>query len=194
MRGVTYQVNICQQVDNISTHTPHARCDPVQKIRRLSKMISTHTPHARCDGFGVSVLLILLHFYSHTSCEVWRFKGIVTAFIGEFLLTHLMRGVTPLLSLSEAYIHISTHTPHARCDAIELLFNAKKQISTHTPHARCDQSYCVNMHIPVHFYSHTSCEVWPLLLRKYAHSSAFLLTHLMRGVTRIYSCYNWSDL
>ena len=41
-------------VAEISTHTPHARCDlnPVE-FTQMSKNISTHTPHARCDQFTV---------------------------------------------------------------------------------------------------------------------------------------------
>ena len=35
----------------------------------------------------------------------------------------------------------------------------------------------------LYFYSHTSCEVWPLLRNIIIFLLSFLLTHLMRGVT-----------
>ena len=39
----------------------------------ISFDISTHTPHARCDTQWILIFLHLLDFYSHTSCEVRRF-------------------------------------------------------------------------------------------------------------------------
>ena len=59
----------------ISTHTPHARCDVAVRRRPWACNISTHTPHARCDPLRLRVCFLTL----------------------QFLLTHLMRGVTPIL-------------------------------------------------------------------------------------------------
>ena len=61
-----------KQIEVISTHTPHARCDQEWHVCGKRTYISTHTPHARCDASG----------YVGSRCNML------------FLLTHLMRGVT----------------------------------------------------------------------------------------------------
>ena len=54
----------------ISTHTPHARRDARIAERGAHPRISTHTPHARRDsGWGVDMSLCKINFYSHASCE-----------------------------------------------------------------------------------------------------------------------------
>ena len=78
-----------------------------------------------------------------------------------FLLTRLMRGVTPVLGITTFWYWISTHTPHARRDAIFWMY----------------------WHNSANFYSHASCEAW---LRKSCwriSGKLFLLTRLIRGVT-----------
>ena len=95
MRGVTINSFFFISIDNISTHTPHARRD-TGKISLIASpiVISTHTPHARRDYLTFSVFGSL-----------------------QFLLTRLMRGVTPEhFKLLFCHFHISTHTPHARRD------------------------------------------------------------------------------
>ena len=49
MRGATY--TLCQSLlsSEISTHTPHAGCDPAVHQPDCFRHISTHTPHAGCD-------------------------------------------------------------------------------------------------------------------------------------------------
>ena len=95
MRGVTFDASIANVANNsISTHTPHARCDVFEIAVFDFISISTHTPHARCD----------IQTYKHSTTPI------------SFLLTHLMRGVTPFHFGFSTAIAISTHTPHARCD------------------------------------------------------------------------------
>ena len=73
-----------------------------------------------------------------------------------------MRGVT-LCQFGHLFnCNISTHTPHARRDMLPLIVLASHNISTHTPHARRDE----------------------LSLRLGSDHLEFLLTRLMRGVTR----------
>ncbi len=121
--------------------------------------ISTHTPHARCDGSGGRSggrrnKFLLTHLM----------RGVTAARATEemadkFLLTHLMRGVTPCNHAFRKPLSISTHTPHARCDVSCTLSFLVVLISTHTPHARCDLQ-CPWRHSSAgYFYSHTSCEV-----------------------------------
>ena len=78
-----------------------------------------------------------------------------------FLLTRLMRGVTPCSSFSAALRLISTHTPHARRDTLRLWSFATLKIFLLTRLMR------------------------GVTLRDVAITSfvQFLLTRLMRGVT-----------
>ena len=112
-----YNGNLFSDHFQISTHTPLARCDIIAVKIVYHIHISTHTPLARCDSFfSISVISSCSHFYSHTSCEVWR----VFFFYVFFFNT------------------ISTHTPLARCDQAVRLLCRESTISTHTPLARCD--------------------------------------------------------
>ena len=65
--------------------------------------ISTHTPHARCDVPINQPKLNALNFYSHTSCEVRPLVLIVQIPLLLFLLTHLMRGATNLQKSSLSF-------------------------------------------------------------------------------------------
>ena len=137
MRGVTITIANRRVYYNISTHTPHARCDLSFFAPCWGSKISTHTPHARCDDFRV----------------------MYAGYTFKFLLTHLMRGVTVHHKIRCLLQPISTHTPHARCDVINFLRCWRNLISTHTPHARCDFHPNRQKSEPYNFYSHTSCEV-----------------------------------
>ena len=153
--------------ENISTHTPLARCDvatmllsvcsynfyshtsrevwlPSLSLLCALKFISTHTPLARCDESGNSSIKFFQNFYSHTSREVWPIDYSNLSPELQFLLTHLSRGVTSLGGW---------------------LIQGENCISTHTPLARCDRQ----------------------TLRILQIHGGFLLTHLSRGVTAI-SC------
>ena len=80
----------------------------------------------------------------------------------EFQLTRLMRGVTIVTIDYNFLANISTHTPHARRDAVKSANQANLKISTHTPHARRDIiGVCL-----------------------YLFNWKFQLTRLMRGVTQ----------
>ena len=56
--------------------------------------ISTHAPHARCNPSDSLGLALNLYFYSRTSCEVQPKSGSSSSLMIGFLLTHLMRGAT----------------------------------------------------------------------------------------------------
>ncbi len=124
-----------------------------------------------------------IHFYSHTSREVWQssFQCLTTA--PKFLLTHLSRGVTTAVSSEKVFTIISTHTPLARCDCFYLRNSYIWTISTHTPLARCDGNV-INWNQPfVDFYSHTSREVW-LGYRLHEKLQANFYSHTSREVWR----------
>ena len=72
-----------------------------------------------------------------------------------------MRGVTRECVINQLILNVSTHTPHARRDAMLLLLRHVHEVSTHTPHARRDEAS-----------EHKESEV-----------IEFQLTRLMRGVT-----------
>ena len=69
-------------------------------------------------------------------------------------------------------LKISTHTPHARRDAVNQILGIIERISTHTPHARRDG----------------------LTAEWQTVSQAFQLTRLMRGVTNIAVYQNWEQV
>ena len=78
--------------------------------------ISTHTPHARCDvvtlGGSIKIQKFLLtHLMRGVTLQLGK-----DCVASGFLLTHLMRGVTFPMPERQRRYHISTHTPHARCD------------------------------------------------------------------------------
>ena len=65
-----YNTSILSGQKNVSTHTPHARCDTTKAVIHAVTAVSTHTPHARCDWPSVAGKWTSESFYSHTSCEV----------------------------------------------------------------------------------------------------------------------------
>ena len=76
--------------------------------------------------------------------------------LNGFQLTRLMRGVTRGATAIYQQDIISTHTPHARRDVIQLTaetFDAA--ISTHTPHARRDCGSNDKTSLPSSISTHT---------------------------------------
>ena len=121
--------------------------------------VSTHTPPARCD-LAVFVLggrykFLLTHLLRGVtpSCPINLPRF-------GFLLTHLLRGVTYLPDAIQGKKHVSTHTPPARCDFPQRSFQliARLFLLTHLLRG-------VTYPLPglqdttMCFYSHTSCEV-----------------------------------
>ena len=121
-------------------------------------LISTHTPLARRDKMLTAKCNYDKHFYSHASCEARpgrrtrddrRGQFLLTRLLrgatsyctshpaaGEFLLTRLLRGATMLFARIRTGSAISTHTPLARRDTVEVFENKSD----------------------ANFYSHASCE------------------------------------
>ena len=147
------------------------------------KNISTHTPLARCDDEHILLYHFYQYFYSHTSCEVWQHPKPLIFLCFLFILTHLLRGVTNIHKLHDYLIHISTHTPLARCDDALAMYEAKA--ADFYSHTSCEVWHFVfeDNKLFYNFYSHTSCEVWPRSIRERRNDYWFLLTHLLRGVT-----------
>ncbi len=85
-------------------------------LQQAALQVSTHTPHARCDRtcsyFTSGQFKFLL---THLMRGVTN-NNEIYANAERFLLTHLMRGVTINKENKIDKILVSTHTPHARCD------------------------------------------------------------------------------
>ena len=117
MRGVTSFSLHFNTLRHISTHTPHARRDQVNKQFQDGTIgISTHTPHARRDTAGTSKIMangISTHTPHARRDNKQRRRKCAKI---QFQLTRLMRGVTKCSIISANCIMISTHTPHARRD------------------------------------------------------------------------------
>ena len=145
----------------ISTHMPLARHDSGEVITSMSPTISTHMPLAR-------------HDLSSPTLKLFRFS---------FLLTCLLRGMTPLFFWYLCSLYISTHMPLARHDTLESI--EKDLYDNFYSHASCEAWHRGKTfnRIISNFYSHASCEAW--LSSRYPVSSfmAFLLTCLLRGMT-----------
>ena len=58
------------RIVDISTHAPHARCDATSTVGGTNDFISTHAPHARCDINDQAEAEREANFYSRTPCEV----------------------------------------------------------------------------------------------------------------------------
>ena len=206
MRGVTILNSKMVETVEISTHTPHARCDDAHQNGFCHPL--DFYSHTSCEVWRSKTLFqsLLRYFYSHTSCEVWRRDdrprpryqhfyshtscevwpiSVNFQFIHQsFLLTHLMRGVTKTQQKSRLSCTISTHTPHARCDKRRFYYKCSAYIYFYS-HTSCEvwlDSKSPNF-TALDFYSHTSCEVWHIGVQLFSAIISFLLTHLMRGVT-----------
>ena len=86
--------------------------------------------------------------------------------------------------------NISTHAPHARCDANPVnSYTADLDFYSRTScEVRPTDPDRIQLHS--HFYSRTSCEVRPFVRSFFELPFEFLLTHLMRGATNKKGCYN----
>ena len=141
----------------ISTHTPLAGRDKIDKRQELLTSISTHTPLAGRDIYIVDI--------SYT--------------VFQFLLTRPLRDVTRFTQFKYYIICISTHTPLAGrdigtpCHTTFLKFlltrplrdvtlsalntTPKLAISTHTPLAGRDFLHVLSQFLFFDFYSHAPC-------------------------------------
>ena len=197
MRGAAEAKGLKDTPTHFYSHTSCEVRLAVAPVRLPSAVISTHTPHARCDISSHVSASLSADFYSHTSCEVrpctnstrWgAYKFLLTHLMRgatsqsryrqrhrTFLLTHLMRGATIPCKNGTFVVDISTHTPHARCDApSQIHFFARNYFYSHTS---CEVRLLT---VPFsellsYFYSHTSCEVRllkiPLLYQFYIIST-----------------------
>ena len=109
----------------------------------------------------VGTMKNLNSFYSRTSCEV--------RLLSRFLYQRCRR----FYSRTSCEVRLSRDLP----------VNFQCQVSTHAPHARCDANFYGSNPMWYSFYSRTSCEVrLNVPIRPYLNAQ-FLLTHLMRGAT-----------
>ncbi len=158
-----------------------------QKRNRCLRIfsISTHTPLAGCNKLDSGVGRLNINFYSHTPCGVQQLRYCCRQWSIRFLLTHPLRGATKTAGKSMSEALISTHTPLAGCNVIFVFFVVYFVISTHTPLAGCNITAIDLQHYQNDFYSHTPCGVQLKPDMPIIPPSTFLLTHPLRGATRI---------
>ena len=119
---------------------------------------SCEVQHLRRGLSGKPCTFLLTHLLrGATSCKLFSF------FLKPFLLTHLLRGATSGEKLNSRTALISTHAPLARCNLRQPEGWMYSDISTHAPLARCN------------------CRLFSRSDSKHK----FLLTHLLRGATRV---------
>ena len=112
------------QILNISTWLlqnfySHASCEAWRSTRSIVPASpSNFYSHASCEAWRCIFLQSpgKWHFYSHASCEAWPNCRWITRKEQTFLLTCLLRGMTPATRLAAMPLSISTHMPLARHD------------------------------------------------------------------------------
>ena len=135
---MTHHIAIASFIVGISTHTPLARCDLIRSFKIYIRFISTHTPLARCDYRSRR-----FHPGLHQFLLTHLLRGVTIArspdsYSQSFLLTHLLRGVTiyfPSLCLCRKFL--LTHLLRG-VTIFAFAIVDPVAISTHTPLARCD--------------------------------------------------------
>jgi len=112
-------LNELSDTGSISTHAPHAGCDPQTGAEEAGEWISTHAPHAGCDAAGRADPERAHDFNSRTPRGMRLFLLACHNFPTEFQLTHPTRDATNI----RIFMHIAqefqlTHpTRDATCDA-----------------------------------------------------------------------------
>ena len=97
-------------------------------------------------------------FYSHASCEAWLWYNVLESCGNEFLLTCLLRGMTPFVFIKSS--NCLSFYSHASCEAWLVAAETTSddaEVSTHMPLARHDphptmQKSCwitVSTHMPL---------------------------------------------
>ncbi len=130
-------------------------------------------------------IIKFINFYSHTPCGVQLSWNGYKSKNWKFLLTHPLRGATILLNWLKAGRCISTHTPLAGCNG-SYIFSlwAASNFYSHTP-CGVQQYPSLLSSIKSNFYSHTPCGVQLFRSLNYNSFQLFLLTHPLRGATRL---------
>ena len=118
--------------------------------------------HASCEAWRYLEKLYreLNSFYSHASCEAWPTNGADKSPNTSFLLTCLLRGMTSGRSDRQKTTGFLLTCLLRGMTEIQSVFATDPRVSTHMPLARHD--------FPVFhwwarnrgFYSHASCEAW----------------------------------
>ena len=119
-----------------------------------------------------------IDFYSHAICSVYPY-------FCKFLLTRLMRGVTPSCRLLPPFDDFYSH---ASCEAWQMAGDLQFtlwNISTHTPHARRDHLLVCFVHLLNPFLLTRLMRGVTSSRHSYSYIISFLLTRLMRGVTPV---------
>ena len=89
-----------KMLTHLKNHSKFLLTHPMRGATRTRKedaspiQISTHAPHARCDPRPQRMAQNLGDFYSRTPCEVRRACALNSDEERQFLLTHPMRGAT----------------------------------------------------------------------------------------------------
>ena len=142
----------------------HASCEtwPRKMVVNAPPDVSTHMPLARHDVDFSSMSYVSQSFYSHASCETWLRKRPDRLRYSRFLLTCLLRDMTASADFKTS--SFSGFYSHASCETWLLR-------SLSFPLRTC-------------FYSHASCETWPEVAKRMQYFLQFLLTCLLRDMTR----------
>ncbi len=125
------------------------------------------------------------NFYSHTPCGVQPDFGFDIS--EDKISTHTPLAGCNLTSgqIGALHWHFYSHTP---CGVQHIMASnclPVQAISTHTPLAGCNARTRAPAIAIANFYSHTPCGVQPMRSTYIRFHCKFLLTHPLRGATRV---------
>ena len=163
-------------------------------------------PHARRDAASQRITLTCWNFYSHTSYEAWlvRYPQVIAFFnfyphasyeawpvltcrmtsLFLFLLTRLIRGMTRTAGTFGGYgKFLLTRLIRGMTSPFHVVSAMDGNFYSHASYEAwlCRRRWCFYRN---NFYSHASYEAWRWGCQPHHQTNQFLLTRLIRGMTR----------
>ena len=125
------------------------------------------------------------NFYSHASCEAWQ-ECFAQSGVSMSISTHMPLARHDILP-DCTRLPFQHFYSHASCEAWPVLWLYKRIMRHFYSHASCEAWHnfpCCCGNYSFDFYSHASCEAWLGVANTQISTRTFLLTCLLRGMTR----------
>ena len=181
-------------------------CDIICTDNNTSITISTHTSRVGCDCSPPSTSVLVLYFYSHIPCGMWRESNRRPWPVKKFLLTHPVWDVTQLGWRNDTYRRkfLLTHPvwdvtwssimpnwirifllTHPVWDVTQWSLHTSSVYVYFYSHIPCGMWPALLYLVPYlnHFYSHIPCGMWRTWYGRIFYVKIFLLTHPVWDVT-----------
>ena len=139
----------------------HASCEAWRYLEKLYRELNSFYSHASCEAWQMQAAITSIDysFYSHASCEAWPKLPEEFRKNYLFLLTCLLRGMTPSMVKQKFF---TSFYSHASCEAWRQSRRERQRQASFYSHASCEAWLCRNCMLicQKRFYSHASCEAW----------------------------------